>query len=179
MSIDQLFNSTPKNYDFLHLIDCPIIAFHNHPLMFCFTPERTKSGEFWSCNKCYSSFSGEIPSFYCTFCDFKFCQNCLAKYKLKDIKLFQQPSNSNNQQISNDTYEWQKKFPDHIHLLVLIQKRNKGKLIKWKCNKCSNLFNNNEMPFYCSLCDYYICNNCMNKYNKNYYTFNSEENPFI
>ena len=67
-------------------------------------------------------------------------------------------SNSNNkysQQESPDRFKWLKKAPNHIHLLTLIIKRNKN--YSWKCNKCSQTFQNENSAYYCSLCDWYLC----------------------
>ena len=60
---------------------------------------------------------------------------------------------------NSNSFQWQKKFAEHSHLLTLIRKINKN--FSWKCNKCSLIYKNEEASFYCSLCDYYICRKCM------------------
>ena len=163
MSLNSIFCKTLKNYDFLSLINLPIKVEHQHPIIFCFTPERIKNGQHWSCHKCFSRYSFEKPSFFCTLCNYDLCQNCLAEYKLNQIQI-----NIITSKVPQDPlniFQWQKLFPEHIHLLTLIQKANKNKT--WKCNKCSNIFTNNDSSFYCSLCDFYICKECMNKNYKN------------
>ena len=56
-----------------------------------------------------------------------------------------------------------KKYPNHIHLLTLIIKRNKN--YSWKCNKCSKTFQNENSAYYCSLCDWYLCQPCFIHFN--------------
>ena len=159
MSLNSIFTQPLNNYDFLSLMNLPIKTEHQHPIIFCFTPERKKNGQGWSCNKCFSRYSYKTPSFYCTLCDYDLCQNCLAKYKLNQIQI--NIINSDIIQNPNNKFKWQKIFTEHMHFLTLIQKANKNK--KWKCNKCLKDFTSNDSSFYCSLCDFYICKDCMNK----------------
>ena len=155
----NIFYGIAKDYPFLSYINQSIkIDYHEHPLIFCTTPERCKQGSSWTCNKCFLNYSYDTPSFYCTFCDFDLCQNCLSKYKLNQINLYEKNINSNIPQKSNNNFQWQKMSPHHIHLLTLIQKRNKN--FSWKCDICSHNYGNINLSFYCSLCDYYICPNC-------------------
>jgi hypothetical protein len=69
----------------ISLINIPIlIKNHEHPLLFCITK---RTGE-WLCNKCHSNFKCDIPSFYCTYCNYDLCQKCLGKKKLNQIKKY-------------------------------------------------------------------------------------------
>ena len=145
----------------LLLINKPIIiGSHNHPLIFCFTPERAKFGQNWVCNKCSSNYNYENASFYCTFCDFDVCENCLASYKLNEVDIY----NSNNNQINipalDNNFNWQTKLPLHEHFLTLIKRKSNN--YSWKCRNCSKIYNENDLSYYCSLCDYNICQNCHN-----------------
>ena len=140
-----------------------LVNIHNHPLELCYTIERKNYGTGWNCNKCTKTFSYDIPSFYCTFCDFDLCHNCLGEYRLNEIKI--NDNNSNNykliQQISNGNFPWQKKNNNHSHLLTLIKRGN----INWICDICSQNFQKKDSSFYCSLCDFDICFNCLNQNN--------------
>ena len=140
-----------------------LVNIHNHPLELCYTIERKNYGTGWNCNKCTKTFSYDIPSFYCTFCDFDLCHNCLGEYRLNEIKI--NDNNSNNykliQQISNGNFPWQKKNNNHSHLLTLIKRAN----INWICDICSQNFQKKDSSFYCSLCDFDICFNCLNQNN--------------
>ena len=161
MSISSIFSPTPKQYDFLCLINNSIIIEkqHPHPLIFCFTPERAKNVEYWNCNKCFSRYSKQIPSFFCTFCDYDLCQNCLGKFKINQVEINKTTSDFETNQ--NNALEWQKIYPEHKHPLALVLKRNKN--FSWKCNKCLKNYKNDESLFYCSLCDFSICKDCLNR----------------
>ena len=151
-----------QNKNIISLINSPIqINIHEHPLIYCCTKNRAGNG--WTCNKCLISYSYESYTFYCTFCDFDLCENCLGMFQLNQILLYDY-NNSNLKnilKISKDNYEWQKKFSVHPHILTLLNKQND--LNSWVCNKCFQTFKNNISCFYCSLCDFNLCQNCGNK----------------
>ena len=60
------------------LINLPVvIPVHNqHPLINCKTPGRREICSPWKCNNCWSIYSYDVPSFYCTACDYDLCQKC-------------------------------------------------------------------------------------------------------
>ena len=164
--MNTLFKGVAKDYDLLSFLNTSIIiSEHNHPLLFVFTLDRSKEGTNWTCNTCYANYKYNIPSFYCTSCDFDVCQNCLAKHRLDEIKSYDNsnPNDNYSQQGSPNQFKWQKKYPNHIHLLTLIIKRNKN--YSWKCNKCSKTFQNENSAYYCSLCDWYLCQPCFIHFN--------------
>ena len=170
-------NNTTNNNGILSLINPPIYMkdIHLHPLIYSYSLDRNKYGSSWNCNICNSQFNYNNPSFYCTFCDFDLCPNCLAEYKFDQIIFYDCNSNDANnlkniQQNSNN-FQWQKKFKNHIHFLTLIVKQNKT--FSWKCNKCSQTYQNTESSYYCSLCDYYICKSCIEEKPKIEYSINS------
>ena len=166
--MNTLFKSVVQDYDLLSFFNkLIIINEHGHPLLFVFTPDRVKEGNNWTCNICYANYEYNIPSFYCTLCDFDLCQNCLAKHKLNEIALYDNSDSKNkySQQGSTNQFEWQKKNPNHNHFLTLIKKRNKQ--YSWKCNKCFQNFQNENSAYYCSLCDWYICQQCFICSNQN------------
>ena len=63
----------------LSLINLPIVVpYHSqHPLISCFTPVRAENSPGWKCNVCNFKNSFNVPTFYCTACDFDLCQKCL------------------------------------------------------------------------------------------------------
>ena len=163
-------NITQKSEIFLYLNDPIIIDLHEHPLIFCLTPDRKNFGINWNCNKCNNKYSYNTPSFYCTFCDFDLCTNCLGFYQLNQIKILNNSFNFNfntNNTLYN-SFKWQKISFKHEHMLTLIEKLNKN--YKWKCRSCDKEYDNNNIVFYCSLCDFLICHYCVNNNNDNIFT---------
>lgn len=164
------FNKNINNNDLLSLINCSLLVkCHEHPLVFCNPNGRNKYGTGWNCNKCSANYSYEKPSFYCTFCDYDLCINCLGEYSLKEIKLYNDNDSynfKNIQQSSKGNFQWQIKNPFHSHLLTYIERRNKN--YSWICDICSKTYQNQESSFYCSLCDFDICQKCIDiNYNIN------------
>ena len=159
--------SNPNYNPLLSLINIPIqIDIHEHPLILCFTPERKIYGGSWSCNNCFNNYTYQIPYFYCTFCDFDLCSNCLGNYKLNNIKAYDRTKNSYISKIQinpNNVFKWKKIYSSHMHLLTLIKKINPN--FSWKCDNCSQNYNNDNQSYYCSLCDFDICEICMNNNN--------------
>ena len=155
-----------------------ILRDHPHPLIHCFTKGRANCGTSWICNKCNSAFTYDIPSFYCTLCDYDLCKSCLEKYTIGEVLVYNYIIQNNNI-IGNpiNKLDWQLVFPCHNHFLTLIQKENN--LITWACKSCSKYFNSNESFFYCSLCDYNLCQYCANKYPNVLNNFNSGEIKII
>ena len=146
------------------LINSPIlVADHSHPLIYCFTITRANCGNSWRCNKCSSSFTYDIPSFYCAFCDYDLCKQCLEKYTIGNVLVFNYNINNFNN-LSNpvNKWNWQIILPMHSHYLTLIKKENTN--LNWNCKFCANSYSNNESFYYCSLCDYKLCQYCSNKF---------------
>ena len=155
-------NNNDINNDIISLLNFPIlIKTHEHPLILC----STKRAEGWSCDVCSSSFKSYQPSFYCTFCDYDLCKNCLGNLRINEIKKYKvYLSNFRNvKSFPKTIFNWQIQFPKHIHLLSSIKKTNN---CCWFCDDCKKEYNNNFFSYYCSLCDYDICEECYNK-NKN------------
>jgi len=169
------FNNFANNdIDFISMINSPIrVKSHLHPLVYCFTKIRGKfivSGNHpsWNCNMCNNEFSIDVPSFYCTFCDYDLCAKCFGNNKINDVKFYKHNPNQNMaiQNLNNaETYKWQIQLPCHIHGLVLIEKVNKN--FMWSCNLCQTKCGSNLLFFYCSLCDFYLCQKCAKNQNGN------------
>lgn len=148
------------------LINSPILVVdHSHPLIYCFSITRANCGNSWRCNKCMSSYTYDIPSFYCGFCDYDLCKECLEKYTIGSVLVFNFNSNIFNN-LSNpiNKLNWQIVLPMHSHYMTLVKKVNSN--FNWNCKFCSNSYSNNESFYYCSLCDYKLCQYCSNKFPK-------------
>lgn len=145
-----------------------MIDIHEHPLFYCYTTSRSNYSPSWGCNKCNNHYTFNVPTFYCTFCDFDLCENCVGNYNSNQILLYDYEANVlNNTLLQNPSnlQDWQKVFPSHKHLLILARKRNKDINNKksWTCGFCSRPYNSKEEFYYCSLCDYYLCQYCSNE----------------
>ena len=150
----------------LYLINTPIIVpFHKeHPLINCKTPGRIKTNSSsWKCDNCNINYSYNVPTFYCTACDFDLCQKCLLSLGAFWIILYDYNS-SNLYQIhidENSSHSLQYLHKNiHHHPIMKIIKEPSFYGNKSKCNRCFKDIQNEEEFYYCSLCDYSICLNC-------------------
>ena len=134
---------------------------HPHPLYSCITPERSKQLQFWTCNNCFCKYTFQIPSFYCTACDYDMCQKCLYEHPLYKIEIYNYNQNEkfllNNVNVNNANYK-----PNiHEHPMALILFENSfSEEFCIKCQKCKNFIKNTEAFYYCSLCNFNVCQNC-------------------
>ena len=155
-------NEETKSNELVSLIGPPIvmITIHEHPLLYCCPIDRIKYGKTWSCNKCKKDYDINKSSFYCTFCDFDICSNCIGEYQIEHIVFYNSNESHNLKNIvqKQDIFKWQKQFPGHSHYMTLILKENKS--YNWTCDKCKKNYSNNKSSYYCSLCDYDLCENC-------------------
>ena len=174
-------NNYNNGISLLSLLNEPILTIkHPHPLIYCYTNDRSNFGSNWICNCCNCNYFYNLPnsaSFYCTFCDFDICQNCVQQFTLYNIQLFNYDSqygqflkNMMNNQMN--FFKWQSQLPYHKHPLTLIQKVNQNFI--WKCNNCNFTYSNNEQVYYCSLCNFHLCKKCKN--NDNDYLDNKQIN---
>ena len=156
--MNPFFHNSEQNFNIISLLNTQIIIkeFHEHPLIYCYTNDRTRYG----CDKCKSELLAKIPSLYCTFCDNDFCVNCFNQLEAKKINLY----NLNNILLENNVpqdivqLDWKYKINDHNHLMILIEKVNKK--LGWTCQKCNTEYSNYEPFLYCSLCNCIICVKC-------------------
>ena len=114
--------------------------FHQHKLIYCRTSRHKDQLTPWTCDICDTSYSDKIWSFYCTFCDYDLCLNCLKKYFSSDELV-------NNIGI---------KIDEHEHLLVYML-TNKN----WICNLCYKDFDSTDGSYCCTNCLYNVCKHCM------------------
>ena len=171
-------NNTNMNnmLNILSLINFPIVVpYHSqHPLINCKTPDKIKQYVNWSCNVCKNSYTFNVPSFYCTACDFYLCQKCLLSLQAYQIVIHNYLSSLNinpNEQFKNSNCI---NLNVHNHPMIKIQRERTHFSLDLKCNKCKKNLLEDEQFYYCSLCNYCICNNCFTK--NNYYNYNNPNN---
>jgi len=152
----------------LSLICLPIIIpFHIHPLINCKTPGRVKPNTFWSCNNCKSNYSYDVPSFYCTACDYDLCQNCLLSLNASDITIYNYRKYDilESQELYDSINKSQKYLKSsyiniHKHPIMRILREPCYLDNYLKCNLCLKDLEIDEEIFYCSLCNFCVCENC-------------------
>ena len=185
-------NKRPNKYLLINKIRDPIIIdFHAHPLHCCFTIERGAFSEFWTCKNCGNNYSFDIPSFYCTYCDYDLCQNCLMGLPLGKIKFADEKCNF-KVYVNKNHPNYRPNFHQHPLALVKLEEYfyNDKNIIR--CKRVPGFDNNgkkigneeiklNKDSFYlCSLCNYYICKDCFQNCNQNFnnkINNNIPENP--
>ena len=154
---------TNRNLFLSRIIESIIIDAHPHPLNCCFTPERAKFSQIWTCKNCGNNYSFKIPSFYCTYCDYDFCQNCLMKLPLGRITMMNKPRYY-NVYINTNHPNYKKNLHQHHLALVKFEEYNyneKNHIIHCKSfipQKDINLLK--DEFYFCSLCYTYVCKEC-------------------
>ena len=153
---------------------------HPHPLYSCLTPQRAQYSQSWTCRKCGCNYTYNIPSFYCTACDFDLCQKCLIQYQLYQIELYDYKNNSNNfNDIMINPNDPNLRSNIHNHSMKLIQVINyNANKYNICCLKCKNKINSGDNFFYCSLCNFFVCNNCFNNSQNSQQQMNQQIQPF-
>ena len=139
-----------------------LIEYHPHPLYSCYTPERKNSSKYWGCKKCGCNYDFNVPSFYCTACDYDFCQKCLLECQLLKIQLYNYTMNENfnvNTNINHRNYK--PHIHNHIMALISIENYNQSNYVL-HCRRCRNDIRNTDFFYYCSLCNFYVCQKCFN-----------------
>ena len=173
-------NKRPNKYLLINKIRDPIIIdFHAHPLHCCITIERGAFSEFWTCKNCGNNYSFDIPSFYCTYCDYDLCQNCLMGLPLGKIKFADEKCNF-KVYVNKNHPNYRPNFHQHPLALVKSEEYLYNDKNKIHCKRVPGFDNNgkkigheeiqlNKDSFYlCSLCNYYICKDCFQNCNQNF-----------
>jgi hypothetical protein len=160
-------STTPSMSSILNRITSSIkIEAHPHPLYSCFLI-RKKNQNGWTCGNCGNNYGITIPSFYCTNCDYSFCQNCLMKYPLYKIRFYDYSTNEDfNVGINQNNSNYYN--PNiHKHPLAVIQIENyQNANYVIHCRNCKGDIKLSDSFYYCSLCNFYICGNCFNNSQK-------------
>ena len=169
--VDVNFNNMTN---ILSLLNLPIIVpcHSQHPLIHCKTVGRIMPGTYWKCNCCFTDYSYNVPTFYCTACDFDLCQRCLLSLSAFMIAIYNYNMSSLTEStnfINISHYHADK----HKHPIVKIVRDQTYAEIPLRCNLCEKTMQKTEQFYYCSLCNYCICLNCYQQRNNN----NSTEVP--
>ena len=116
---------------------------HPHALTKCITPIR----QGWKCDHCDTSFCNKKYSFYCTLCDFDFCDdNC------------RRPNTACRQMTPHQTSRFHFKSLLHKHSLVKIKIANRNNHLK--CFSCLKDIQPEKRFYYCTKCDFRLCEKC-------------------
>ena len=154
---------TNRNLFLSRIRESIIIDAHPHPLNCCFTPERAKFSQIWTCKNCGNNYSFRIPSFYCTYCDYDFCQNCLMKLPLGRITMMNKPRYY-NVYINTNHPNYNLNFDVHPLALVKFEEYNYN--VNNDSIDCNNKLCNKKIHlleddfYFCSLCSKYVCKEC-------------------
>ena len=169
--VDVNFNNMTN---ILSLLNLPIIVpcHSQHPLIHCKTVGRIMPGTYWKCNCCYTDYSYNVPTFYCTACDYDLCQKCLLSFYACQIVIYNYTIGNiqATPQCANTNFLNQKV---HQHPVMKILREPTYFENKLRCNFCGKDIQMPEQFFYCSLCNFCICLNCYQQRNNN----NSTEVP--
>ena len=154
-------NNLNNSSNILSLINLPILVpYHcQHPLISCLTPGRAEMSTNWICNGCGCHYSYNVPTFYCTACDYDLCQRCLLSLSAFMISIYNYNMSLINEstQFTNYSHYHADK---HKHPIVKIIRDKTYAEIRLRCNLCIKDLQKDEQFYYCSLCNYCICMNC-------------------
>ena len=183
------FQKIKKNYihtnfnnmtNILSLINLPIIVpYHaEHPLINCKTPGRVdEKFNFWECDACKAQYSYDVPTFFCTACDFDICQKCILGLGAFWIIIYNYNlGNLCETQINEESPYTRKNLEKkiHHHPIIKIIREPSYYENKTKCNLCFKDIQNDEEFYFCSLCNYCICLNCYGEKAKEKFVENPE-----
>ena len=119
---------------------------HSHYLTECITPYRQS----WRCDHCDRPFKKTDNSFYCSLCDFDFCNNNCTK-----------PNNSSKEgKLRRPKYNPRIHFntSQHQHYLICMKLINRNNHLK--CFSCLKNIPAQDKLFYCTKCDFRLCQRC-------------------
>ena len=138
----------------LNINSTQVITFkHNHGLVLLL------SNMDWKCKECFKYYSNENPTYYCSLCDFRLCNNCIGYQKKYPLKIYC------HQQTKLKIYN----FLCHNHPMIYCRtSRDDNNVTSWNCNLCRKNYGDKIWSFYCTQCDYDICLSCSRKYLPDY-----------
>ena len=164
----------------LSLINLPIIVpYHaEHPLINCKTPGRiSEKYNFWQCDSCKSQYSYEVPTFFCTACDFDICQKCILSLGAFWIIIYNYNlGNLSEAKIDEESSYAMKHLNKkiHHHPTIKIIREPSYYENKIRCNLCLKEIQKDENFYFCSLCNYSVCINCYNSKGQEKFVENPE-----
>lgn len=149
----------------LSLLNLPIIVpcHSQHPLIGCKTVGRNIPGAYWKCNCCFNDYSYNVPTFYCTACDYDLCQKCLLSFFACQIVIYNYSIGNTQatQQFTNMNF-FNPKIHNHPTMKILREPTYFEN--KLRCNNCMRDIQLIEPFNYCSLCNFCLCLNCYERY---------------
>jgi len=164
----------------LSLINLPIIVpYHaDHPLINCKTPGRiSEKYNFWQCDSCKSQYSYDVPTFFCTACDFDICQKCILSLGAFWIIIYNYNlGNLSEAKIDEESSYTMKHLNKkiHHHPTIKIIREPSYYENKIRCNLCLKEIQKDENFYFCSLCNYSVCINCYNSKGQEKFVENPE-----
>ena len=164
----------------LSLINLPIIVpYHaEHPLINCKTPGRiSEKYNFWQCDSCKSQYSYDVPTFFCTACDFDICQKCILSLGAFWIIIYNYNlGNLSEAKIDEESSYTMKHLNKkiHHHPTIKIIREPSYYENKIRCNLCLKEIQKDENFYFCSLCNYSVCINCYNSKGQEKFVENPE-----
>ena len=136
------------SYEFIDKKGIKIDA-HNHELIYMIT------NRYWRCNLCRKNYDNNIPTYYCTNCDYDVCSECMSQLSDENnysLIIHGMRKNYSIKSISDSR---------HYHPLMYCNiSRGRNSMNTWYCDNCKKEYNN-EWSFYCSICDYNLCYKCI------------------
>ena len=171
-----------SDIDYLFYDGPILIPYHKHPVIHCL-----HEGSF-NCDKCgnpknneQNAINGESQSkkgsFFCTYCDYDFCDDCFEELELYKI-VFYDPSKIKSKNLPKNQQDFSEKgwkyFKCHKHEMPKIVKGMENYNWIWYCSYCQKEYQtyhnvvgndiyNNVMLYYCSICNYSLCLECVEK----------------
>ena len=164
----------------LSLINLPIIVpYHaEHPLINCKTPGRiSEKYNFWQYDSCKSQYSYDVPTFFCTACDFDICQKCILSLGAFWIIIYNYNlGNLSEAKIDEESSYTMKHLNKkiHHHPTIKIIREPSYYENKIRCNLCLKEIQKDENFYFCSLCNYSVCINCYNSKGQEKFVENPE-----
>ena len=190
-NIQQTMNNFQQKKNYIHtnfnnmtnilsLINLPIIVpYHaEHPLINCKTPGRiSQKYNFWQCDSCKSQYSYDVPTFFCTACDFDICQKCILSLGAFWIIIYNYNlGNLSEAKIDEESSYTMKHLNKkiHHHPTIKIIREPSYYENKIRCNLCLKEIQKDENFYFCSLCNYSVCINCYNSKGQEKFVENPE-----
>ena len=110
----------------------------------------------WNCDECYFKYCKNIPSMYCSVCNYNFCGECLIEKGYNRIISFPKDIVFSYKNVKDII----KKSESHEHQLVYCVTMRSTDFNGWRCNVCRKVFSSEVWSFYCTLCDFDQCCEC-------------------